>query len=715
MAAGSIVVDLLMKTGSFETDTQRAQKSLKKLEKSVDDFAVKVGAGVAVAGAALSAMVLNTTRAAEEINRFAQLSGATTESFQKMAAGAATVGISQEKLSDQLKDFREKVGEFVATGGGGMKDFFETIAPQIGVTAEQFKNLSGPQALQLYVSSLEKANLSQEQMSFYLESMASDTTALIPLLRDNGKAMQEFGEQAEATGQIMSDDLIENSIEFRRQMTQLKGILEGFANTITALVLPTLINLSIEFRTGMENANGLFDAISKFGTINPFRSDTENLKVYRTELEKLQQFRDKQIEQGGIFGSTAAVDKDIADVEAKIKYLETLQQRLFAANPTAGGGRGFVNPPSVSAGAGPRISSKQEIDAAKKEATAYEKMMTKLQEDEEKNRQNIHSLRLDQQEEKERAYQQLLTEFEEAESINRQKIYDERFQEQAEKDRAYEEWLTGLKEDEEKNRQRIYAERLIEQENADKGYWGRWLEAAQAAMMSFNELSSAVINNFTTGFGNAFEKIVFDSQSLSDSVKKLTESMARSVINALGQMAAQWVAQEAVKRLASMMTTTTVVAGTAAQATAGVAANAAAAASAVATGATITASMAPAAVATTLATGGISAGYAIAAILAALALIPMFAGSRERGGDVIGGRSYLVGENGPEMFTPRSTGSISPNGSGGTIVQNINISTGVAQTVRAEVMSLMPQIISAAKNAVADARQRGGSYASSMR
>jgi len=48
-------------------------------------------------------------------------------------------------------------------------------------------------------------------------------------------------------------------------------------------------------------------------------------------------------------------------------------------------------------------------------------------------------------------------------------------------------------------------------------------------------------------------------------------------------------------------------------------------------------------------------------------------------------------------------------------VQNINISTGVAQTVRAEVMSLMPQIISAAKNAVADARQRGGSYASSMR
>jgi len=180
-------------------------------------------------------------------------------------------------------------------------------------------------------------------------------------------------------------------------------------------------------------------------------------------------------------------------------------------------------------------------------------------------------------------------------------------------------------------------------------------------------------------------------------------------------MAAQWVAQEAVKRVASMATTSTVVAGTAAQTSAGLAANAAAATSAVATGATITASMAPAAVATTLATGGISAGTAIAAILAAIALIPMFAGSRERGGDVIGGRSYLVGENGPEMFTPRGTGTITPNGGGGGgIVQNINVSTGVAQTVRAEIMSLMPQIISAAKSAVSDARMRGGSYGRSM-
>jgi hypothetical protein len=47
---------------------------------------------------------------------------------------------------------------------------------------------------------------------------------------------------------------------------------------------------------------------------------------------------------------------------------------------------------------------------------------------------------------------------------------------------------------------------------------------------------------------------------------------------------------------------------------------------------------------------------------------------------------------------------------GATVVQNINISTGVSQTVRAEITQLMPQIAEASKAAVLDARRRGGSF-----
>lgn len=85
------------------------------------------------------------------------------------------------------------------------------------------------------------------------------------------------------------------------------------------------------------------------------------------------------------------------------------------------------------------------------------------------------------------------------------------------------------------------------------------------------------------------------------------------------------------------------------------------------------------------------------------------------GGPVQRGNPYVVGERGPELFVPSRTGSIVPNdkmtGGGQVVVnQTINVSTGVQQTVRTEIKSLMPQIAESAKAAVADAKRRGGSY-----
>ena len=54
--------------------------------------------------------------------------------------------------------------------------------------------------------------------------------------------------------------------------------------------------------------------------------------------------------------------------------------------------------------------------------------------------------------------------------------------------------------------------------------------------------------------------------------------------------------------------------------------------------------------------------------------------------------------------------------SGGEVVvnQTINVSTGVQQTVRTEIQTLLPQIAEASKAAVLDARRRGGSFANAF-
>jgi hypothetical protein len=62
-----------------------------------------------------------------------------------------------------------------------------------------------------------------------------------------------------------------------------------------------------------------------------------------------------------------------------------------------------------------------------------------------------------------------------------------------------------------------------------------------------------------------------------------------------------------------------------------------------------------------------------------------FGGGRAIGGPVSSSTSYLVGEKGPEMFTPNVSGSITPNhklGGGGSVV-NINISGNTLLDARA--------------------------------
>ena len=79
-------------------------------------------------------------------------------------------------------------------------------------------------------------------------------------------------------------------------------------------------------------------------------------------------------------------------------------------------------------------------------------------------------------------------------------------------------------------------------------------------------------------------------------------------------------------------------------------------------------------------------------------------GARAGGLDGKGGRMAMIHPR--ETILDHTKGQ----GQGVTVVQNINVSAGVAQTVRAEMTTMLPQIGEYAKAAVLDARKRGGAY-----
>ncbi len=245
---GTLTLDVIAQVGGFVAGMDKAERTSdkwrKQVEKNAKAVGTAIGAGVATGLTAITAMTISAINSASEISNLAAVANVSTTDFQKLAVGAKTVGVEQDKLSDILKDVNDKVGDFLNTGGGGMADFFEQIAPKVGVTAEQFRNLSGSQALGLYVSSLEKAKVSQSDMTFYLEAIASDATALLPLLRNNAEGFKRFGDAAEAAGSIMDEKTIRAAQELKAANWLVDQSVSGLANQLTSAMLPTLANFA---------------------------------------------------------------------------------------------------------------------------------------------------------------------------------------------------------------------------------------------------------------------------------------------------------------------------------------------------------------------------------------------------------------------------------------------------------------------------------------
>ena len=96
--------------------------------------------------------------------------------------------------------------------------------------------------------------------------------------------------------------------------------------------------------------------------------------------------------------------------------------------------------------------------------------------------------------------------------------------------------------------------------------------------------------------------------------------------------------------------------------------------------------------------------------------LPTIAGSRAKGGPVSMGSSYIVGEEGPEIFVPKSSGDIISNKaasasmagpSGSSVTINYNIAAGVT---RGELVPILEAERKRLKAEIPDMVRRGGAY-----
>lgn len=262
----NLAVKLAMDSSAFATGSTDAQRTLGSLRDSVvalgdkwnetaRSLSRRISLPVTGAFATFGAAARGLADDLEGVRNSANLAGEGFVDFQRQAYAARTVGIEYEKLGDIFKDTQDKVGDFLASGGGEMADFFENIGPKVGVTAEHFRGLGGKDALQLYYSSLREANVSSSEMVFYMEAIADEASGLVPLLEENGRLFDEIGGNAPVVDEAAAASFDRYRDSLKRFGDAIDKLTVAVANSGVLDMITGLVERAAGFVEGLANAN----------------------------------------------------------------------------------------------------------------------------------------------------------------------------------------------------------------------------------------------------------------------------------------------------------------------------------------------------------------------------------------------------------------------------------------------------------------------------
>lgn len=201
---GALSVKITADTKGVQDGIKASGKALKLGSQQLRDSANKWGkwalAATAAATGVAAAIVKSNLASIREVKILAQAADTQVAAFQRGAFAARQLGFDTKGYGDALLDMNDRIGDFLVSGAGPMVDFFEVIAPKVGITAEAFKGLSGQESLGLYIKSLEDAGVSQQEMAFFMEALSGQSAKLAPLFQNNAKEFKRLTKEAEDLG-----------------------------------------------------------------------------------------------------------------------------------------------------------------------------------------------------------------------------------------------------------------------------------------------------------------------------------------------------------------------------------------------------------------------------------------------------------------------------------------------------------------------------------
>jgi hypothetical protein len=237
-------------------------KSFDKLKSSLPSLktlAVSAAGGVSAIGTSLFAIAKTTASAHDEIGKFSDKIGISTEFISKMRVAAEFTGTSVSAMDKSLELLQVGLGA-AQKGLGGAKDIFDDLGISVNDSSGRLK--TAETILPELADKFNKMTSSSEKALAAQQLWGEEGLEMVKFLQGGSKDLKKYSEEASKMGLVVGTNAAANAAKFNDALFKLQGTLTGIKNEIGEAVIPIITGLSDSFTNFAKNNRA---AIISFG------------------------------------------------------------------------------------------------------------------------------------------------------------------------------------------------------------------------------------------------------------------------------------------------------------------------------------------------------------------------------------------------------------------------------------------------------------------
>ena len=238
---GQLVVSLSMDTAKFVSAAGKSQQHMLRLAGQAGKMGAAIGAAMTAAAGGAAAFVKSAIDAADATAKAAQAAGTSVEAYSQLAYAAELSGVSADGLGTALKKLAKGAADARA-GTGEAKDAFRAMGISVTDSAGALK--SQEQLLSEVADKFASYADGAEKTALAQRLFGKSGAEMIPLLNNGSAGIAKMRDESIALGASINTSAGKAAEQFKDNLTRLGAVAKGLANRVAQQLLPTLVAMT---------------------------------------------------------------------------------------------------------------------------------------------------------------------------------------------------------------------------------------------------------------------------------------------------------------------------------------------------------------------------------------------------------------------------------------------------------------------------------------